>query len=70
LAGAELPVWRTRLDHFTTVEGAILNRSAIDRLLSPPATAAATRVRKSAEYGFAMHAGPLSSSMHLESESN
>ena len=49
----------TRFDHFTTVEDAMPKRSAIARQLSPPAIAAATRVRRSSEYGLAMHAGPL-----------
>ena len=41
MAGAELPVSRTRLDHFTTVDGAISNCSAIALQLSPEAIAAA-----------------------------
>jgi len=66
LAGAALPVSRTRFDHFTTVDGAISYCSAIALQLSPDATAKATRCLKSFEYGLAMHAGPLSS-MQLES---
>ena len=45
----ELPVSRTRFDHFTTVEGAMSKRSAIARQLSPSAIAAATRMRRSSE---------------------
>src|SRR5689334_15732061 len=66
LAGAALPVSRSRFDHFTTVEGAIEYCSAIVLQLSPDAIACATRCRKSFEYGLAMHAGPLYS-MQLES---
>jgi hypothetical protein len=66
LAGAALPVSRSRFDHFTTVDGAISKCSAIALQLSPDAIAMTTRSLKSPEYGFAMHAGPLSS-MHVES---
>lgn len=58
LAGAALPVSRSRFDHFATADGAIAYCSAIVLQLSPDAIAAATRCLRSLEYGFAMHAGP------------
>src|SRR5690606_32636257 len=60
LAGATLPVSRSRFDHLMTVDGARPNRAAMERLLSPDLIAFATRERRSSEEGFAMHAGPLS----------
>jgi hypothetical protein len=44
LPGATEPVVRWRSHTFTTDETATANRDAIDRQLSPPATAATTRI--------------------------
>jgi hypothetical protein len=49
LAGAVLPVSRSRFDHFTTVDGAISYCSAIALQLSPNAIASPTRCLKSFE---------------------
>jgi hypothetical protein len=46
---AALPVWRWRCDHRTTLETLTPNSTATDRQLSPAATRAATRSRRSNE---------------------
>jgi hypothetical protein len=60
-----LPVCLNRRAHLTTLLTAVLNCFAAARL-APAPTAATTRVRRSSELGFVIHAG-LHPSQHFES---
>ena len=57
LPGTTLPVRRNRSDHFTTLDGATLSAAATDRTLSPAASRAIARTRKSIDKGLVIGAG-------------
>ena len=59
LPGATLPVRRCRCDHLTTLATLTPNTFAAARVEQPCATNPTTRVRRSMEYGRAIHAGLL-----------
>lgn len=66
-AGAQLPVARWRCDHFTTEDTATPSAAATVRVLSPRASRAIARLRRSIDNGPAMPAG-LHPGQHDESE--
>jgi hypothetical protein len=65
---AGLPESRLRVAHFTTLDALMPNSLATLRRLSPASTRAIARSRRSKEYGLTIHAGLLTPSQHLESE--